>query len=111
MWRRTVNGRAVPVDTEPHAHGNLDDDGEVVRVVRQASRPGLYRSHFATCGQAAQHRKPRAPTKKRGPADCEHCGEPCEQFEGRCGTCGHALCGQRCAYQHERQCARAASRG
>jgi len=59
-WAKTAEGRPHPLDAEPIGSvGYLSDDGE-----RVTFRKG-YRSHFATCPQAAQHRKP-APPKAEG---------------------------------------------
>ncbi len=57
LWAKTPNGRAMPLDP---AEVNLCEvqpgpDGlEIVRQVRG------HVSHFATCPQAGQHRKPRS---------------------------------------------------
>lgn len=62
-WHKTAEGRNIPLDPEPHQQGNLTFDS-AMRVVymRPGSKPRMYRSHFATCPNAAQHRKPRAST-------------------------------------------------
>jgi len=69
VWARTPFGKAMPVDADPHPDGNvrlveqpgaapsaitlrLDD----LRAVRAAGDP-LYRSHFATCPNAAARRR------------------------------------------------------
>lgn len=101
MWRRTVNEKFVPVDSEPHANGVLADDGEVVRVVKVGSAPRLYHSHFVTCKDAAQHRKPRAAVK---PTRCSVCGEGLEMCVMRCHGCGAVACGHSCAVEHAHGC-------
>ena len=60
-WHKTPAGKNIPLDPEPHAQGNLTFDN-ALRVVyaHPGSKPKMYRSHFATCPNANQHRKPRA---------------------------------------------------
>ena len=61
---KTANGKAMPLDVEPVANGNLGfrDDGRVIllsgltNVAWDAPR---YVSHFATCPDATTYRKPR----------------------------------------------------
>lgn len=48
IWLPTEAGRAMPIDADTVAPG--DEEYE----------PGKHVSHFATCPNAAQHRKPRA---------------------------------------------------
>jgi hypothetical protein len=60
--------RAMPIDAEPSATGNVlltgrNDRGPVARVLGAgesgvAGTP-LYLAHFASCPNAKQHRKPR----------------------------------------------------
>lgn len=47
VWLKTSTGKAMPVDA-----GTVQE-GETLFV------PGRHTSHFATCPQADQHRKPR----------------------------------------------------
>lgn len=62
-WHRTERGTRMPVDAQPHRDGNIRiDENDVARV----TDPGLtllaeplYRSHFASCPHADQHRKRR----------------------------------------------------
>lgn len=58
-WYKTVAGRNIPIDPEPHPEGNvyIDVVSNVASVVPVGSRAPLYRSHFATCPNAGQHRK------------------------------------------------------
>ncbi len=64
-WIVTASGRRMPLDAEPHPEGNIDADGEGTGYVVKGPQAGdtlihgrpLYRSHFATCPFAAQHRK------------------------------------------------------
>lgn len=79
-WARSTSGKAIPLDPDPHAGGNLvavDASGHpldpdrardavqrgraTVTVARRALRsidPDLphWRTHFATCPGAARHR-------------------------------------------------------
>jgi hypothetical protein len=77
VWALTATGRPMPVDAEPHPEGLLVLElGDTIRVraanaeERTAVLPllthlrpevKLFRSHFATCPNAVQHRKPRPP--------------------------------------------------
>jgi hypothetical protein len=59
-WRRTVNGKAMPIDAVPTPSGNLVIDGHKVRAATEDEKVVphlLYTSHFATCPDARQHRK------------------------------------------------------
>lgn len=67
-WERTIAGRAIPMDLEPRAGGNLvlidapPPLGPRHRYVEHTSPlPDqlAYVSHFATCPQAAEHRRRR----------------------------------------------------
>lgn len=69
-WATTVQGKAMPVELEPDAKGNVDlvyIGGEEVALVlgpadavaAQASGHELRLSHFATCPHAGDHRKRR----------------------------------------------------
>jgi hypothetical protein len=65
IWAETASGKRMPVDVEPHADGTImlidERSGFIPRadIVRRGT-PGnlLRRSHFATCPNAATHRKP-----------------------------------------------------
>ena len=80
VWARSATtGKAMPIDVEPHADGNivlrLDPVPEAPKrrqrvayvIGTRTDYPGpqgglsptepRYRSHFATCPNAAQHRK------------------------------------------------------
>jgi hypothetical protein len=69
IWCSTVKGRLMPVDFDPHPDGNillhertrLGPLAEVVAVGQDGLLPGeaLRHSHFVTCPQADQHRRPR----------------------------------------------------
>lgn len=64
-WEKTINGKSMPVDYEPSADGNLvirDGVAHVVKVGDQLalgedSSPERFKSHFATCKFADQHRR------------------------------------------------------
>lgn len=62
VWAVTVAGARMPVDAAPSPKGNLVLEGETVRVVPPPDlldqRP-RHTSHFATCPDAAQFRKPK----------------------------------------------------
>lgn len=64
VWATTERGRAIPVDAEPHADGNLVlvpvDRGVYLARAYQPLFDGKakrHRSHFATCPNAPEHRK------------------------------------------------------
>lgn len=66
IWAITINKRAMPLDATPSPKGNLrfapehalpEDRAPV--VVHSLDAPERYTSHFATCAQAAQHRRAR----------------------------------------------------
>jgi hypothetical protein len=60
QWRKTVAGKNVPLDPEPHPEGNIYIDEAGVAVYATAgSRQVMYRSHFVTCPDAARHRRRR----------------------------------------------------
>jgi hypothetical protein len=58
-----ASGKPIPLDAEPTEKGNIVVvNGTVARYVRAAERAtiaaqSLYVSHFATCPNAAQHRR------------------------------------------------------
>lgn len=69
VWTETVTGKSMPVDSEASPDGNVvigrpDDprNAPVARVLRKGEMsPGpRFKSHFATCPNAATHRKPAA---------------------------------------------------
>lgn len=65
LWVTTTNGKRMPVDREPSDRGNVDitdlsqarylRQGQV-ELAREANLP-LHLSHFATCPNAARHRR------------------------------------------------------
>lgn len=60
LWVRTATGKAMPLDALPRADGNVVvEGGQAVLLPRGEHRGGVkhYVSHFATCPQAAIHRK------------------------------------------------------
>lgn len=64
LWVETIQGKRMPLDAEPHEDGNvaLMPAGAMVltkELVEQGKKIGSkrYRSHFATCPNAGQHRK------------------------------------------------------
>jgi hypothetical protein len=70
LWARTVKGKAMPIDAEPTANGNVqiqnDNDGlqatvlagQKLELARLAGAQ-LHLSHFVTCEYADQHRTKR----------------------------------------------------
>lgn len=58
VWAVTDLGRKMPLDAKPTEHGTfvLHDGRAFVDVTAAGPR---YTSHFATCGFASQHRRPR----------------------------------------------------
>lgn len=64
VWARTEDGKAMPLDAEPHEEGNIRllEDGtcEVVgpleALIARGEGMELRRSHFATCPEAAHWR-------------------------------------------------------
>jgi hypothetical protein len=67
IWAVTEKDRRIPLDPEPVANGNilLQTRGNFllpiaqVRFAVQLDQPLRYQSHFATCPNAAQHRRKR----------------------------------------------------
>lgn len=72
-WAHTANSRAMPLDAEPVADGNVvftgrtvsNDRGVAAPEVRVESQPPMFDdgaprfvAHFATCPNADQWRKP-----------------------------------------------------
>lgn len=69
MWAISAAGKNIPLDPEPNVNGNLirvsSTDGGQIVFKAFAYKPDLhegskrYLSHFVTCPNAAQHRRPR----------------------------------------------------
>jgi hypothetical protein len=62
LWVKTATGRKMPLDAKPDPKGNLVVIDGVAHHVHEngAAFPDTaerYRSHFATCPNAAQHRR------------------------------------------------------
>jgi hypothetical protein len=60
LWLKTMRGKTMPVDAEPHPAGTIDvHEGVAYMVPGDVPVPGrpLYRSHFVTCPEAARWRK------------------------------------------------------
>lgn len=55
IWSITMSGKAVPLDAKPEKR-LVYQDLERTRVAVEDT----YTSHFATCPNAGQHRKPKA---------------------------------------------------
>jgi hypothetical protein len=63
VWAETVKGRRIPIDAQPAHDGNirLEDRGQFVPplahvLTGQIENTQRWRSHFASCPNAAQHR-------------------------------------------------------
>lgn len=74
-WVQTENGKMMPIDSEPNPEGNVIKTGTAQRMVRgrmetvqtvMVVKPDdptpldRFMPHFATCPQAAAHKKPRS---------------------------------------------------
>lgn len=61
-WARTDTGKAIPVDPEPRADGNITlvDVGTHLAARVGAAGSGQHVSHFVTCPQANGHRKSKS---------------------------------------------------
>lgn len=63
VWLKTAAGKIMPVDAEPVEDGNMIvfEASREVRSVTEEDKPKfvgrLHKSHFATCVNAAKHRK------------------------------------------------------
>jgi hypothetical protein len=73
VWAVTTRGRPMPVDAEPHPDGNIRLIPRMGLTTPRAEvvtepRPGeqLRHSHFTTCPDAGQHRRPRGKGSSRG---------------------------------------------
>ncbi|HMI85960.1 MAG TPA: hypothetical protein VK550_17805 [Polyangiaceae bacterium] len=65
VWAKTPAGKAMPLDADPVTDGNIvleEDNAGAIAHVRSAAFGGVgvfHKSHFATCPNAARHRKPK----------------------------------------------------
>ena len=65
LWVKTIKGKSMPLDAQPVVDGNivLLKAAAVILSKEQLGQPGRdgprYKSHFATCPNASQHRKER----------------------------------------------------
>jgi hypothetical protein len=89
-WAKTAAGKRMPLDVEPVRTGNVQlghVGGEEVAIVvgpadavaAQAAGHEIYTSHFATCPNAAAHR--RAPSPSNSP------GKPAKETERSAAQC------------------------
>jgi hypothetical protein len=68
LWVLTVNGRKMPLDAEPSERGNVHllSDGRAEVLTKEhletakMHKQTLYTSHFATCVNAALHRRAKS---------------------------------------------------
>lgn len=59
LWRVTEGGKSIPLDVEPSDDGNLVLFGTGAHPLPKLWTGDRYKSHFATCPNADQHRKAR----------------------------------------------------
>lgn len=60
QWLATCNGKSIPLDVTPAEDGNLVIVDGVARVIKKGQDPQFkvrWKSHFATCPNAARHRR------------------------------------------------------
>ena len=57
IWAKTVHGKPMPLDPHTYDDGTIEIVEGVARVTKKG--PGLYKAHFASCPDAASHRRPR----------------------------------------------------
>jgi hypothetical protein len=65
LWAETVKGRRIPIDVQPAHDGNirLEPQGQhapplaIVLTGQIENNTQRWRSHFASCPNAAQHRR------------------------------------------------------
>ena len=58
FWAKTTAGKAMPIDAKPVEDGNVWlDANQVASVGKPVAGSLRYVSHFATCKNAAKHRK------------------------------------------------------
>ncbi|MBF0501471.1 MAG: hypothetical protein HQM09_15125 [Candidatus Riflebacteria bacterium] len=57
-WVKTEAGKSMPIDDKPNPAGNIVIENGVATVrTDKPANTRLYISHFATCVNAAKHRK------------------------------------------------------
>jgi hypothetical protein len=61
IFAKTPQGKTLPVDAVPQKRVVLEPDASGTPIARVVD---TYVSHFATCPNAAQHRKPRGAAGK-----------------------------------------------
>jgi hypothetical protein len=60
IWAKTTAGKVMPLDEKPITLFVLDGEGSLNRANAEIKSSVVGRtSHFATCPQADQHRRPR----------------------------------------------------
>ncbi len=57
-WARTVTGRAIPLNAEPDADGNVELVDGVASLWLWRDGAVRYMPHHATCPTVDQHRRP-----------------------------------------------------
>ena len=66
IWAITGNGKKMPVDAKPTDKGNIVLEGEEPVAVYVDPGTGTHTSHFATCPNAAEHRKSKGQGTLKG---------------------------------------------
>lgn len=58
-WHTMESGKKMPVDKDAQPDGNLayDPVANTMRVAPPGTKPVMYRSHFASCPKANDHRR------------------------------------------------------
>lgn len=62
IWAETPAGKKMPMDAEPAVDGDWFFQGDKVfkhLKIDETPAPPLHKSHFSSCQNAAQHRKPK----------------------------------------------------
>lgn len=109
-WAVTTTGKRMPIDHEPTPDGNVtvhrDEAGQDIATVHAVGAPlegPRWTSHFATCAQAAQHRRTpppsgaleTAPQQTAPPVVADGLETPALPAERRPDWAGCAGCGHR----------------
>ena len=65
IWCKTTSGKSMPVDVAPAKGGTIEIVDGIAEIAGEVKRdqsdaglvPFLHKSHFATCPDAAKHRR------------------------------------------------------
>lgn len=58
LWSKTARGRPIPLDEEPVKGGNIRIENGTALYVKPEPEVERFVSHFSSCPQRAQHRRP-----------------------------------------------------